>query len=149
MYKIYKHTLPDGRAYIGYTGLEKGYQRWQYGAGYRNIPLFFEAILQYGWDNIKHEILEEVETKEEALEREWYYIDLYKTHIEANGFNKNKAHRKETKKKVIRCVETNEEFETLRAAGAAIGRTPQAISYAILNKKPCAKMHWEYAYLDC
>lgn len=84
MYKIYKHTSPSGKAYIGQTK-QLVDKRWLNGLGYTNCPKFWRAIQKYGWNNFSHEILEEVETVEEAIEREQYYIDLYDSI--AQGYN--------------------------------------------------------------
>ena len=86
MYKIYKHTVADGRVYIGITGQQPEY-RWNSGKGYANNQPFFSVIVAEGWNNIKHEILEEVSTLEEAKRKEAEYILQYKSHLSAYGFN--------------------------------------------------------------
>lgn len=53
---VYKHTFPNGAIYIGITDM-KPEDRWLNGWGYKTCPLMFNAILKYGWDNVKHEIL--------------------------------------------------------------------------------------------
>lgn len=144
MYKIYKHTMPDGRCYIGQTSQDKLYRRWNYGQGYVANKPFYEDILQIGWNNIKHEILEEVATKTEAIERERYYILLYRSNEPEFGYNKHTNFYSMPKVKTyIRCVETGRVYETMTAAAADIGKTKQAISYAISNKQRCARKHWE------
>ena len=55
-YFVYKHTTPDGKIYIGY-GKGKPNDRWQSGYNYKNNKDFSAAIHQYGWENIRHEIL--------------------------------------------------------------------------------------------
>ena len=127
-YKIYKHTTPDGLIYIGRTGRKPEY-RWNNGKGYKNHELFFDAIIKHGWSNIAHEILEEVETIEEAAEREQYYIRLYQSHIPGKGFNiviPNPNHKK--MKKVFVCEETGEVFENLKQASQAANVCVSAIS---------------------
>lgn len=74
MYKIYKLTAPNGKIYIGITSEKHLYTRCKYGKGYINNELFYNDILKFGWVNIKQEILEEVETKKDALKRERFYI---------------------------------------------------------------------------
>lgn len=55
-YCVYKHTLPDGRYYIGAT--YRGEKRWgKDGCHYKNNKDFYALIKRYGWNNIKHEIL--------------------------------------------------------------------------------------------
>ena len=53
---VYKHTLPDGRVYIGITSLPPE-ERWNKGFGYLQQRHFFRLIVEVGWNNIKHEII--------------------------------------------------------------------------------------------
>lgn len=64
-YNAYKHTAPNGKVYIGITGVAPK-RRWANGNGYRNQTLFYRAIKKYGWENINSEILFEGLNKEEA-----------------------------------------------------------------------------------
>ena len=86
MHVIYKHTCPNGKCYIGQTK-QKVNNRWQNGNGYKNCTLFYRAIQKYGWENIKHEIIEDnIETQEEADEKEIYYIKKFNS-LKPNGYN--------------------------------------------------------------
>ena len=49
---VYKHIFPNGAIYIGRTSMSPE-DRWLNGWGYKQNPLAFNAILKYGWDNIK------------------------------------------------------------------------------------------------
>ena len=85
-YYIYKHTCPNGKVYIGITCQKPSY-RWNNGDGYRSNQHFYAAILKYGWENIKHEILFDSLTKEEAEAKE---IELIAQHNSADrefGYN--------------------------------------------------------------
>lgn len=73
---VYKHTFPNGAVYIGKTNVRPE-ERWLNGMGYRKSPLMFAAIVKYGWDNIKHEILHDNLTPEEATEIEKELIQKY------------------------------------------------------------------------
>ena len=73
MYTVYKHTLPDGRCYIGCTG-DSTAERWRNGKGYKRQPLFYDEIQRVGWDNIQHEILGQYEYKRQALHKEARFI---------------------------------------------------------------------------
>lgn len=53
---LYRHVSPSGKVYIGITS-RNVYKRWNKGMGYKSCKLFYKAILKYGWDNIKHEVL--------------------------------------------------------------------------------------------
>lgn len=86
MYSVYVHIAPNGKRYIGITGAipEK---RWLNGRGYQNNPHFRKAIEQYGWKNIKHEILQTGLTKEQAEQEEIRLIALYDTTNQEKGYN--------------------------------------------------------------
>lgn len=55
---VYRHTFSDGKRYIGIT-MQKPEDRWLDGMGYSAQPKVFAAIVKFGWDNIKHEVLME------------------------------------------------------------------------------------------
>lgn len=46
---VYKHTLPDGKVYIGITSLSPK-ERWDDGFGYLKQHSFFKYIVKFGWD---------------------------------------------------------------------------------------------------
>lgn len=92
-YCVYLHTVPKeisgydfDKYYVGMTGnLNK---RWSYdGKNYKQCPIFYKAIKKYGWDNIKHEVLESNLSKIEAQDLEIYYIEKYKSLNFQNGYN--------------------------------------------------------------
>ena len=85
-WKIYVHTTPSGKKYIGMTS-RKAKKRWRNGSGYINCTRFYNAIQKYGWNNITHEILEDNLSFEEAELKEKYYIEKYKTYDENYGYN--------------------------------------------------------------
>lgn len=95
MYKIYKHTLLVGEhagwSYVGQTFQNKPNIRWQNGYGYKKCTVFWRAIKKYGWDNFRHEIIEDnIKTLKEANERETYWIKYYHTWIDdpqCKGYN--------------------------------------------------------------
>ena len=86
MYKVYKHTCPDKKVYIGITGQDT-VKRWKNGFGYANNEYFMRAIIKYGWQNIKHEILFDSLTKEEAEAKEIELIAFYKSNQREYGYN--------------------------------------------------------------
>lgn len=104
-YKVYRHTSPSGKIYIGITcqSLKK---RWENGRGYKGCPAFYKAIQKYSWDNIKHEILFENLTKKEAEQKEIELIAKYKSNQKQYGYNIENGgnccgtHSEETKRKI-------------------------------------------------
>ena len=85
-YKVYKHTAPNNKVYIGIT-TQSVDRRWRNGEGYKDNILFYRAIKKYGWDNFEHEILFENISKEEAEEREISLIKMYKSNDPHYGYN--------------------------------------------------------------
>lgn len=86
MYVVYKHTTPSGKVYIGITKRKPEY-RWNHGNGYKNNEHFYRAILKYGWDNIKHEIVENGLTKKQACDLEIKLIAKYDAANPRKGYN--------------------------------------------------------------
>lgn len=85
-YCVYKHTVPNGKIYIGITK-QKPERRWCGGKGYRSNPHFNNAIKKYGWENIEHEILLSGLTCSEASEYERLFISLFRSNIKEYGYN--------------------------------------------------------------
>ena len=87
-YTIYKHTnLINGKCYIGQTKQTDLTRRWTGGNGYRETPYFNRAIKKYGWSGFTHEILETGLTKEQADEKEIFYIKKYRATESEYGYN--------------------------------------------------------------
>ncbi len=85
-YTVYKHTCPNGKVYIGITGRNPK-KRWERGNKYKANRYFYNAILKYGWDNIRHSILLTGSTKEQAEQKEIELIYLHKSANKAYGYN--------------------------------------------------------------
>ena len=103
-YVVYVHTFPNGKRYVGIT-CQDIQRRWRGGKGYEGQPVF-DAILKYGWDNIRHEIIATDLTKEEAEDIEIRLIKEYHSLSHENGYNietggnSTKRLSEETKKKI-------------------------------------------------
>ena len=102
-YTVYKHTFPNGKVYIGITMMDP-VKRWNGGSGYRKQPKIYNAILYYGWRNIKHDILYTGLSKAEAEATEIRLIAQYNS--TKNGYNVDHGgnttgtHSEETKQKI-------------------------------------------------
>lgn len=103
-YCVYKHTVPNGKVYIGITGM-KPERRWENGEGYRT-QIFYRAIQKYGFDNICHEILFDGLTKVEAEQKEIELIAYYNSNHKDYGYNVDNggssigSHSEATRKKL-------------------------------------------------
>lgn len=83
---VYKHTTPNNKVYIGITS-QPVQNRWgKNGNGYKG-QLFHRAVLKYGWDNIKHEVLFTHLSKEEAFQKEIELIAKYNSTDGRYGYN--------------------------------------------------------------
>ena len=85
-YCVYRHTFPNGKVYIGYTG-QKPTDRWCSGTGYKHQQLVYRAILRYGWDNIQHDIIADGLTHEQAVAMEIELIKAYDSMNPDHGYN--------------------------------------------------------------
>ena len=176
-YIVYKHECPNKKIYIGITSTAVSHRWGKNGINYSGNQLFYRAILKYGWDNIKHEILYIDLTKEEACEKEIELIAEYKSNNPDYGYNlsaggevsaygckrsdetrrkMSEAHIGKThsyRSKSVTNVTTGEMFHSIYAAAKYYGLSYQKIYRA------CEKFgsryggyEWEYSdytyYLD-
>lgn len=91
VYKLYKHTTPSGKVYIGITKAKDINKRWRKGKGYWSNAYFTDAINKYGWDNIRHEVLFVNLSKKEAEEKERELIKEYRSSERQFGYNIEKG----------------------------------------------------------
>ena len=97
-WKIYKHTAPNGKVYLGQTK-QTIEARWENGNGYSSYgqieSVFYRAIKKYGWENFTHEILEEnILSQDDANQKEIYWIEYYRSYVgfsDCNGYNMTKG----------------------------------------------------------
>jgi hypothetical protein len=87
-YTVYKHTVPNGKVYIGITSVDVN-KRWRNGKGYRDNKQFYRDILLYGWLNIKHEILYSELTEAKARDIEARLICEYQSYKKKYGYNRD------------------------------------------------------------
>lgn len=85
-YKVYKHTSPSGKVYIGITKQKPEY-RWRDGRGYRYNPHFARAIDFYGWDAFHHEIIATNLERPQAAALEVELIAKYDSTNPQKGYN--------------------------------------------------------------
>ena len=86
-YTLYMHiNKTNNKKYIGIT-CQKTKKRWNNGRGYMHCPIFYNAILKYGWNNFEHITILKNLSKEEAEIKEQEYIKKYKSNIRKYGYN--------------------------------------------------------------
>lgn len=85
-YVVYAHVFPDGKKYVGKTSM-KLRNRWQGGLGYTSQHYVFMAILRCGWSNVKHYILMDGLSAEEAALYEAAFIYRWGTYKRWRGHN--------------------------------------------------------------
>jgi DNA-binding XRE family transcriptional regulator len=84
-YKVYKHTSPSGKVYIGLTK-QKLEDRWRSGKGYKT-QVFGKAVRKYGWENIESIIIAKDLSAEEASELEATCVRKYNSDNKHYGYN--------------------------------------------------------------
>jgi hypothetical protein len=92
MFTIYRYIAPDGRSYIGKTGLQQGARAQHNGVGYRTSSRFWNAIQEYGWESFTYQVLAVVSKSLPDAERracllESKFIKEYRTVSPRFGFN--------------------------------------------------------------
>jgi group I intron endonuclease len=88
---IYLHQNKiNYKIYVGYSSQPE--RRWRMENLTANHPSdsqydepFYRAIRKYGWDNFTHQIIEEFDSKSEALEAEKTWIEFYKSNRRKYG----------------------------------------------------------------
>lgn len=171
-YTLYKHTLPDGKIYIGCTS-RKPEERWQGGHGYYNNKRFYDAILFYGWNNIGHEVIAENLERNAAYQLEHELIVAHQSNNPEFGYNVSSGfgktgcivkHSEETLAKIsegrkgkaagakhpmarpVYCVELDTVFDYAKQAEEITGVCRAHICQVCKGqRKRAGKMHWEYA----
>lgn len=85
-YCVYIHTAPNNKKYVGQT-MQAPETRWVDGKGYADNPYFTNVINKYGWDNIKHEIIRQGLTAQQADILEQELIKKHRTTEADFGYN--------------------------------------------------------------
>lgn len=79
IWKVYIHTSPNNKYYVGITSQTTN-RRWGInGIGYKSHVKFYNAIKKYGWDNFEHEVVASNLTELEACAFEIKLIKLLKS----------------------------------------------------------------------
>ena len=86
-YFVYVHIFPNGKKYVGMTDYVP--KRWgNCGLPYASNIKMYEDIIQYGWENIQHEIILETQHRYKAKQLESKLIQIFDLTNDKNGYNK-------------------------------------------------------------
>lgn len=85
-YSVYMLTSPSGKKYVGITKRKPKY-RWNNGNGYLKSKYLNNAILKYGWDNFRKDIVKTKLSRLNAEKLEICLISKYNTTNEECGYN--------------------------------------------------------------
>ena len=85
---VYLYTFPNGKVYIGSTKLTLSQRQGHQFKRYQPCKKIWDAIQEFGYQNIKEEILFEGDVPVEvAAEKERYFIAKYKANDPEVGYN--------------------------------------------------------------
>lgn len=151
-YLVYVHTVKEnGKRYVGISK-QSALKRWQRGDGYSK-QFFGKVIREYGWRNIKHEILYTNLTEEEAIQWEQALIAMWKTTDINYGYNITEGgntvrfsdEQVEKMYKPVICLETLKTYKSIKDASETVGISHSRISVCCSGKRNIAKgFHWSY-----
>lgn len=86
-YTVYVHTnKTNNKKYVGITK-NRPEERWQHGEGYIGNKNFYNDIVEYGWDEFDHDIIETHLSRMDAAIMEAELIKEYKSDINDFGYN--------------------------------------------------------------
>ena len=152
-YTLYRHTFPNGKFYIGITN-QTAEKRWgNNGNGYKTQSLVYNAILKYGWQNIRHEILYTNISKQEAEEKEIELIRQHKSNQREFGYNVNNGgfhhgcQSQETRRKIsIAKMGTHHTEEAKQKIGKASKGRYHKKETKMMRSKPvvCIELNVEF-----
>lgn len=157
-YCVYRHTLPDGRCYIGMSSnIEK---RWQGISSYLRCKLFYSEIKKHNRKDIKHEIIKSNLTiKEASALEDQLILEAQKENISLNisrggiggshpAWNKGVPLSKERRNALIKAnkgkivsEETRRKISESRKGHEVSAETRRKIG--VKNSRPHTKEHRE------
>lgn len=146
MYVVYRHTCPNSKVYIGITNCTPE-TRWQSGYGYKQNVTFFRDIVKYGWDNIKHEVLAEGLTREEALRMESDLIEAHQSMRPQYGHNHSSTDVSAQCKPLAQYTTDGtlvRTFNSVTEAAQSVNTVPTTISRACYHNHVSRGYLWKF-----
>ena len=140
MFYVYIHTLPNGKIYVGETKDPKS--RWFDENNYKGNKRFYKAIEEYGWDNVKHEIVCSCESEMEARIYEALLIYMLDSENESVGYNQSSYKKKVEERYASRVVSGDDMFDkpirsknVLEESGLPVSACTELIDQWIFNDR--------------
>lgn len=151
MFSIYKITnIVNGKVYIGQTKNSILLRFRTHCNPATSCPKLKPAMQKYGKENFKIEQIDHAHTRDEADNKERYWIKYYRATENEFGYNILKGgHKAESinRKRVI-CIETNEVFESISQAASKLDcKTVETIARVCRGERPTFQ-GYHYAFLD-
>ena len=147
MIAIYKITnTVNGMVYVGQTKRPL-HTRWiahccAANKAYMTYKLQ-KAILEHGRDKFTIEQIDSAETKDEANEKEVYWIDRLDSI--KNGYNSARGGKDSGSGKKVVKVETGEVYVSMVEAAKDMNCSPCSIRQAVKNNWKSCGYHWKFA----
>lgn len=139
-FKVYIHTFPNGKVYIGQTKQELT-TRWRAdGKGYKGSAVVYNAIKKYGWENIKHEVIAEKLTLQEANLLEEGLIKKFDSTNHSKGYNvkfggENTTVRESTKQKISNSLMGHPVSDKVRQTAKELFKHQKGNKHPLFGKK--------------
>lgn len=142
---IYKVTnLLNGKVYIGQTkrSIEARWSQHRHDVKLKHCYCKLQkAIKEFGADNFRIEQIDSATTKEEANEKEVFWIKYYNATVD--GYNTSPGGRSGGNRKKVKAVESGLVFDTIVEAAKCVGVTHRAIAQVVDRPHlTSAGQHW-------
>lgn len=90
-FRVYVHTSPEGKKYVGVTHHPLNQRSGNNGQGYKQQPKFYKDILKFGWNNFTHEVVKSGLSEKCAIDLEQQLIAHYRTYDPKYGYNTKRS----------------------------------------------------------
>lgn len=149
---VYIHTINEnGKKYIGQCAGDPAIRWGSSGHRYKK-QFFYKAIKKYGWENIKHEIIADNLSQEEADKLEIDLIKKYKTNDRKYGYNIEAGGRRGTElfgkknhnSRSVVCIETDEIWECSICCAKSLNVNLASLQESLYNGYKCKGNHYKY-----
>ena len=151
-YIIYKITnTANGKVYVGETCRPIKDRWYQHHSKDSNCMKLKRAIDKYGKESFAIEQIDHAQNREEALNKEKFWIAFYKATDKKYGYNTLESGYTSANKppKQVYCYETKEIYDSLGACARAIGMSTSNLNGCCHGRRPtCKGLHYCFVGQD-